>query len=108
MKQFLFVIVLLCLISTACAAAEVTLAWDIPAGQSWTAVKVYEIIGTQYTLVATAPGTATTVKFMAGAGVHEWTARSAEGEAESDDSNYVEATVKPGAPANFRVVLKVP
>lgn len=107
MKRILMLCVLLCLLSVPVVAADLNFQWDpAPAGQGWTNVKLYEIVGTVYTLKGTAVGTATTISLTGVApGTHLYIVRSVAGTLESVDSNSVNAPINPAAPTNFKIVM---
>jgi hypothetical protein len=103
----LFLIIALCLIALP-AMAQTTLSfqWDpMPAGQAWDNVRLYEVSGAAYALKGVAAGTATTITITGlTPGSHTYIVRAVSGSIESADSNSVSATVKPGSPANFKIV----
>ena len=74
--------------------------WNImPEGQNWASVRVYEVAGAVYTLIATAamPATSITVNNIP-AGAHSYVVRSYDGTQESADSNIVNVPAQPLAP----------
>ena len=67
---------------------QITLAWDAPEeGINWTEVRIYEVKGSEYSLVATVPVPDTQVSFEIVKGRHCFIARAFNGEEESRDSN---------------------
>lgn len=80
----------------------VTFEWDpMPPGEMWTEVRLYEILGESYILLATVAGSLTTAT-VAGlaAANHVFIIRSFDGRLESIDSNQAVMTM-PSAPINF-------
>ena len=97
MKKTLSIIAFLLLCFTS-QAADLKLAWDqMPAGQAWKFVRVYEKVGADYIKVAEVSGTATDVTFSTIPGTHTYIARSVDGW-ESSDSNEVSTALVPSAP----------
>jgi hypothetical protein len=88
------------------AAQTVTLRWDAnPIVSSWTEVRIYEIVGTQYIRVATVPGDQTQAVIVGVIpGVHTYIARSFS-VWESIDSNTVATPGFPGAPTGFTITV---
>jgi hypothetical protein len=107
MKQIIFVVVLLCLCSLPALAVDLTFQWDaMPAGQSWSNVKLYELSAGTYTLKGTVAGTVTTYTVTGVLpGSHTYIVRSVAGTVESVDSNSVAKDIQPGAPSNFKIVM---
>lgn len=84
------------------ATGSVTLTWDpMPAGQTWKAIRIYEVNGTTYTQVAEVGPDQTSVRINAVPGRHDYVARSVDGW-ESDDSNVASTPAKPNSPGNTK------
>jgi len=103
--------VLLLLAAPACALTPIGFGWDpMPADQTWISVRIYERSGPAtayvYTKVAEAAAPANTVDASVPSGIRTYTARSWDGMSESDDSNAITVTIKPGAPTNLH--FKIP
>jgi len=80
----------------------------MPAGQSWQAVRIYEISGTIYTKVAEVAGNVTTASLQNFTpGKHVYVARSFDGTWESADSNQVSTPPIPAVPANLKFTVKI-
>jgi hypothetical protein len=108
MKRFLFMIGML-LVASSLQAASITFQWDAkPSGQTWTKVRVYEKMGTTYTLLIEVNGTETQATAAnVTPGSHAFVARSFDGVWESADSNTVTTGTPPTAPGNFRILTVV-
>lgn len=80
----------------------VTLTWDsMPSGEAWQEVRIYD----NGVLVVTAPCTTscpTSVTFNMPKAAHSYTARSWDGNWESEDSNTVIVNGPPKAPTNLK------
>jgi len=107
-KRFYLVLCLI-LFAIYAQAATVTLAWDaMPAGESWTSVRIYERTGivAPYTYAQVAsvacPGCTTAVVTVTAVGNHTYVARSYNGTIESADSNSVLVNV-PAPPVNLKI-----
>jgi hypothetical protein len=91
------------------ASKQITLAWDaMPTGETWNAVKIYDIGVTPEVLVATANCTTgpprvcpTSVTFLLTRAPHTFVARSVNADWESGDSNSVGTPAPPTVPANL-------
>lgn len=113
MKRLLLGIALLMILATFACAATLNFAWDpAAAGETWSLVRIYERVGAAapytYTKVIEVPGTAVTASALnVPAGTHTYIARSVapDGVTESNDSNAVTATLKPGSPANLKFTI---
>jgi hypothetical protein len=104
MKKFLFVCFFLFL-TIGARADTLTLSWDaMPAGQTWTKVRIYEVPG--YTLRAEVAGSATTASFEVDKLGHSYTARSFDGVRESADSNTVGFPAAPVSPGHLSFTIK--
>ena len=106
MKRILFTVVLLCLFALPSLAADLQFQWDpMPAGQNWTNVRLYQVVGTNYTLKGTVAGTATTFTLTGVTpGSYTYIVRSVAIALESGDSNSVSTAINPNAPSNFKIV----
>jgi ABC-type sugar transport system substrate-binding protein len=111
-KSFCFLVIALLLFASVACATTVTFAWDSkPADQDWSLVRIYERIGAaepyNYIKVAEVVGDFTQASASIVSGVHTFIARSvaADGILESNDSNAVTATIKPGAPTNLKFTI---
>ena len=86
-------------------AATVNLAWDLAPGETWSNVRLYEKIGTNYTLKIEVAGTATTASIAnVSVGTHIYIARAYAGGLESEDSNTATANINPSQPGQLRIV----
>lgn len=85
-------------------AADVTLQWDRPGGETWTSVRIYERVGAAYNLVAEVTGdlTQATVRNVT-PGVHTYVARSVN-VWESADSNTASTPAQPTPPGSLRTI----
>jgi hypothetical protein len=87
--------------------------WDaMPAGQSWTGVRVYEVVGTGYTQIAEAPAGVNTVTAQTPtSGLHKYVARSfvivSGVTKESPDSApaILDLIPLPSAPTSFTLIF---
>jgi hypothetical protein len=109
MKRILSATALLLLMAASTYAATLTFAWDPkPADQNWAKVRLYEKLGTTYTLLIEVAGTAaqaTVTNITPGA--HSFVARSFDGTWESGDSNVVVTGPVPNPPGNFKILTVV-
>jgi hypothetical protein len=108
MKRILSVIGLILTCALA-LGASVTLQWDLNApGDGITAYKVYEVIGTNYVLQATVPGTIDTAT-IAGVvpGLHTYVATASNVWGESTWSNPASTPTGPTPPGSVRVTVVV-
>jgi hypothetical protein len=105
MKKIMFLIFLLFAIPA--LADTITLQWDAaPAGQNWTAVRIYEVAGTVYTLQTSVAGSVTTASFTVDKLGHSYIARAYDGIRESGDSNTVILPAAPLAPGHLSFIVK--
>jgi len=111
MKKILAMALWLLLMPALWAAVNVNLSWDaMPAGQSWTQVRLYERVGTVYTQVGqVVPPVATITLASVAVGTHYYVARSYNGQAESANSNEVTAIILgvPSAPTTVTITIVV-
>ncbi len=105
----IFMLIAAGLFASSALAADITLAWDaMPAGQSWTAVRAYEIVGTEYVRVGEVAGNITTLKLSNVApGKHTYVVRSTNGQWESADSNQASTLPQPGSPGGLKVTVTI-
>ena len=111
LRRLLFITVGLLLACSACIASDITLTWDaMPAGQSWTAVRAYELslTGQAYTKVGEVVGTVTSFKVIGATGTaHTYIVRSFDGTNESVDSNSVIVPALPTPPTGLKYTITV-
>ena len=105
MKRFIAVALVL-LFTVACFSADVRIAWD-PATEAWDFVRIFRRAsdGTTWAQVAQVPGTAVETVLTLPTGRHFLMARSVVGDLESENSNEVEAVIRPGKPT-IRITVK--
>ena len=85
------------------SSVQLTLGWDAPpVGEAWVEVRVYDSGAKVATLNCTAGVPCTQVSFTTTKGVHSFTARSFNGDWESEDSNVVVTKTVPKPPGNVR------
>lgn len=111
MKHVLAVILWLSMAAIA-MAADVKLAWD-PADptEQWSAVRIYEVVGTNYTKVGEVTGDKTEITLTAvSPGRHVYIARSVNQWGESANSNQAITPNLGNPPKNLRwsIVITVP
>lgn len=111
MKRAILILALIQYFTLSAFALDIKLAWDpMPAGQTWTAVRIYERVGTVYTQVGqVVPPVATVTLASVTTGTHYYVARSYNGQSESVNSNEVMVTVLtvPGAPTALTITITV-
>jgi hypothetical protein len=99
--------------TVAAAAADITLTWDpMPTGQTWQAVRIYELVNgtpTKVGEVAVANGLPNRITLTGVVpGVHTYTARSVDPQwGESTDSNQATTNPANGAPTGFKITVTV-
>jgi hypothetical protein len=108
MRRLLIILALL-LCATQAFAADVTLKWDpMPAGQAWEKVRIYEMVGTAYSLKAEVAGSATQATIAnVPIGTHVYIARAYQATLESPDSNTASKSFGPSSPMNFVIVASI-
>lgn len=108
MKRILFAVAIVLIMAAVAGAATLTFEWDpMSQGQNWAKVRLYEISGTDYALLAEVEGTETRATVDIAPGEHSFVARSFDGVWESGDSNVVTTGPVPNSPGNFRVLSVV-
>lgn len=109
MKRIMSAAVIFLFMAVSTYAATLTFAWDHkPADQNWAKVRLYEKLGSTYTLLVEVAGTAiqATVTSVT-PGAHSFVARSFDGTWESGDSNVVATGPVPNPPGNFKILTVV-
>lgn len=117
MRRILMVAALLLCLSASAFAVDIKLGWTQPAGQQWTAVRIYERVGTTYSPVGEVamPASEITLRNVA-PGTHNYVARSVglvvEGHTqtqESVNSNEVTGVIlaAPAAPTTITITIVV-
>jgi len=114
MRYALILLVLMMLFASFATAADITLTWDIPEGQTWQSVRIYEKDGDGkggilYALKSEVPGTQTQATITnVTPGVHVYVARSvAQPWGESVDSNTASTDPANIPPDKFRILSTV-
>ena len=111
MKRAILILAVILCFALSAMAIDIKLAWDaMPAGQAWTAVRIYERVGTVYAQVGqVVPPVATLTLASVATGTHYYVARSYNGQAESANSNEVTAVVLsvPSAPTTVTITIVV-
>ena len=80
----------------------------MPAGQSWQAIRIYEISRTTYTKMAEVAGNVTTASLQnVMPGKHVYVARSFDGTWESADSNQISTPPIPAVPTNLKFTVTI-
>jgi hypothetical protein len=107
MKKLIVLFALICIASSS-FAASVTFEWDknININDQWDFVKVYEVgPNGVYIVVGSIPGSENKITIPIRTGMHMYVVRSTAGSLESDDSNKVSISIKPGSPLNLKIQI---
>ncbi len=105
MKKLIGILFLVSALASSAFAADITFAWDIPAGQTYDNVRLYEVSGASYVQKLQVAGAETTCTLTGVAvGNHTYIVRGILNAVESPDSNSAAKAIQPGAPGNFRIV----
>lgn len=114
MKKIVAILALLAAIAggiwTMQSTKQITLQWDqMPAGEVWQAVRIYDLAGAQPVLLGTVPCSAgppvncpNSITLVVEKRAYTFVARSWDGTWESADSNSVVLAGPPKAPTNLR------
>ena len=104
MRRLTAVLALMFAFGVSAWAADVRLAWDAAPDESWTEVRIYEVVGSNYVLRGTVAGSVTTFTMVdVQPGKHVYVARSYSDvwKLESGDSNQAITPNLNRPPANL-------
>jgi len=108
MKRLFLVIAFALLLVIPLHAADVSFIWDpMPAGQTWTKVRIYDVTGAVPTMKAEVAATVTTATVANAQPGQKYIARSFNGAFESADSNIVTLPPVPMSPTNLKFTITI-
>ena len=109
MKRILLTLAFVLSFTILCSASTIKLAWDaMPTGQSWTAVRVYELANGVYTKVGEVAGNLVTATLTnVSESTHVYVVRSFDGTNESVDSNSVIVPALPVPPTGLKYTITI-